>query len=151
MLQTEVRLKVVKTHLWYHFQAFAPFYIFFLRNWLVQMVNTIGAEKLPVLNFSHHSPKPTDFLNIIIHTIILLLMTFSHRFVFYWFVSLCSWYASHVGYPWRLVCTCLLAQLRKGESNIQYSRPSDREMEAISENFFPVSNYCPSDTLNGSS
>ena len=144
MLQTEVRLKVVKTHLWYHFQAFAPFYIFFLRNWLVQMVNTIGAEKLPVLNFSHHSPKPTDFLNIIIHTIILLLMTFSHRFVFYWFVSLCSWYASHVGYPWRLVCTCLLICL-------QYSPVGDREMEAISENFCPVCNYCPSDTLNGSS
>ena len=87
-----------------------PFIILFLRNWSVQMVNTIGAEKLPVLHFSHHSPEPTDFLNIIIHTIILLLITFSHRFVFYWFVSLFSWYASHVGYPWGLVCTCLLAR-----------------------------------------
>ena len=44
-----------------------------------------------------------------------------------------------------------LCELCKGESNIQYSRAGDREMEAISENFFPVCKYCPSDTLNGSS
>ena len=89
------------------FRLLNRFIIFFLRNWFVQMVNTIGEEKLPVLNFSHHSLKPTDFLSII-HTIILLLITFSHKFLFYWFVSLCSWYAIHVGYPWGLVCTCLL-------------------------------------------
>ena len=39
-----------------------------------------------------------------------------------------------------------LFELRKGESNIQYSRAGDKEMEAISENVFPVCNYCPSDT-----
>ena len=92
------------------FRLLHRFIIFFWRNWFLQMVNTTGQEKLPVLNFSHHSPKPTDFLNIIMSTIILLLITFSHRFMFYWFVSLCSWYASHVGYPWGLVCTFLLAR-----------------------------------------
>ena len=30
-----------------------------------------------------------------------------------------------------------LCELRKGESNIQYSRAGDKEMEAISENFCP--------------
>ena len=45
------------------------------------MVNTMVEEKLTVLNFSYHSSKPTDFLNIIMSTIILLLITFLHRFV----------------------------------------------------------------------
>ena len=44
-----------------------------------------------------------------------------------------------------------LCELCKGESNIQYSRVGDKEMEAISENFSPVCNHCPLDTLNGSS
>ena len=44
-------------------QAFAPFYNFLLKELeFVQMVNTIGEEKLPVLNFSHHSPiQPTSW------------------------------------------------------------------------------------------
>ena len=32
MLQTEIRVKLVKTHLLYQFQAFAPFYNFLLKE-----------------------------------------------------------------------------------------------------------------------
>ena len=88
---TEIRVNLVKTHLWYDFQAFAQFYNFLLKE-------LICANGMVQMNFSYHSPKPTDFLNIIMSTIILLLITFLHRFVFYWFVSLCSWYTSHIGY-----------------------------------------------------
>ena len=88
------RVKLV----WYHFQAFAPFYNFLLRELICANGRHDCGRKLTVLNFSYHSPKPTDFLNIIMSTIIMLLITFLHRFVFYWFVSLCSWYTSHIGY-----------------------------------------------------
>ena len=68
------------------FRLLHRFIIFFSKELICANGKHDWGKKLLVLNFSHHSPKPTDFLNLIIHTIMLLLFTFSHRFVFYWFL-----------------------------------------------------------------
>ena len=39
-----------------------------------------------------------------------------------------------------------LCQLRKEESNVQYSQAVDREIEVISKNVSPVCNCCALDT-----
>ena len=124
-----------KTYLSYQFQAFAPFYNFLLRELICANGKHDCGRKLPVLNFSYHSPKPTDFLNIIISTMILLLITFSHRFVFYWFCILVFLVCQSYRLPMRtrmyvFACACSLVlinhkqkslcELRQGESNIQY-------------------------------
>ena len=61
IFQTEIRVPILQSHIWYQFQAFAV--VFGKQNVFVQMVNAMPGRNWPVLNFAYLDlPKPwTDW------------------------------------------------------------------------------------------